>query len=248
MHARAASASTEQSAAGFARTQSCTSRSGSRSADCAASGALNCDWPPGRLTNTTSQRATSSAGLGGRGPPRRRASARSMPGGHAGGGPDVAVAHEDAVRVDLQRGVALGQALGRRPVSGHAAAVEQPGRGQQERAGAHRGHPAGASGGRGRPSAPAPRPGPPRARRRPPATTRVSIAPRQPAGRAVRGHRDPAVGGERPVARRHDLGRVARPGTAARPRRTPRAARRSPATGRRRRPRKTMRRGLAMAR
>ena len=78
MHARSASASTEQSPPGLARTHSWTSRSGRRSAVCAASAALNCDWPPGRLANSTSQRATSSAASAPRSS-STRASARSIP-------------------------------------------------------------------------------------------------------------------------------------------------------------------------
>ena len=66
---------------------------------CAASWALNCDWPPGRLTNSTSQRADL----------ERRLAAEVLldqrerevhAGGDAGRGVDVPVADEDRVALD----------------------------------------------------------------------------------------------------------------------------------------------------
>ena len=56
----------------------CSSRSGARAAACACSPALNCAWPPGRRTKSTSLRATSSARAGPRSS-STSASARSMP-------------------------------------------------------------------------------------------------------------------------------------------------------------------------
>ena len=53
-----------------------------------------------------------------------------------------AVADEDRIRVDGDRRVLAGEPVGVRPVRGGAAAVEQAGRGQHRRPGAHRRHPA----------------------------------------------------------------------------------------------------------
>ena len=78
MQARAARAGTDRSAVRWSGIHAWSSRSGSRSAICAASWALNCAWPPGRLTNRTSQRAISRAISRPRSS-STRASARSMP-------------------------------------------------------------------------------------------------------------------------------------------------------------------------
>ena len=66
--------------------------------------------------------------------------------GHAGRGVDRAVTHEDGVGLDVRVGKLARQFLGRAPVRGGAAALEQPGLGQQERAGADRGDAAHAAG------------------------------------------------------------------------------------------------------
>ena len=95
-----ASAGTERSASTLSAIQACSSRSGRRSAGCAVSWALNCAWPPGRLTNRTSQRAVVERRLA----PEVLLHQRQRqvhPGGHAGRRVDVAVAHEDRVRVHL---------------------------------------------------------------------------------------------------------------------------------------------------
>jgi len=60
------------------------------------------------------------------------------PGRHAGGRPHGAVADEDPVRVDLDRRIGLLQPSSPFPMGGDAAAVELPGGGQQEGAGADR--------------------------------------------------------------------------------------------------------------
>lgn len=67
-------------------------------------------------------------------------------GGDAGGGPDVAVLHEDRVGVHPHGGVRLGEEVAPLPVGGGPPAVEQAHRGEQERAGAHGGDPAGLAG------------------------------------------------------------------------------------------------------
>ena len=59
---------------------------------------------------------------------------------HAGRGPQVAVARVDGLGVDVDGGVATCELAAHGPVRGHAAAVEQARLGQQEGAGAHRGH------------------------------------------------------------------------------------------------------------
>jgi hypothetical protein len=60
------------------------------------------------------------------------------PGGDARGGMDGAVVDEDRVRVEGDLRVGAGELGGDLPVGGGAAAVEQPGRGEDERADAHR--------------------------------------------------------------------------------------------------------------
>ena len=66
---------------------------------------------------------------------------------HAGGdarrGPHLPVAHEDRLGIDLDPRVAPRELRRRRPVRGRAAPVQQAGRGEQERPGAHRGDAAG---------------------------------------------------------------------------------------------------------
>src|SRR5260370_37926600 len=47
-------------------------------------------------------------------------------GGDAGRGVDIAVAHEDRVRIDLDRRVSAGEGVARGPVRRRAAAVEAP--------------------------------------------------------------------------------------------------------------------------
>ncbi|GAA3148113.1 hypothetical protein GCM10020001_084320 [Nonomuraea salmonea] len=59
-------------------------------------------------------------------------------GQHAGRRPHVAVLDVEGVGVDVHAGVAAAQVVGDEPVRGGAAAVEQPGLGEQERAAAHR--------------------------------------------------------------------------------------------------------------
>jgi hypothetical protein len=78
MHARAASAGTGQVVGEVVGHPRLELAQRSRAALWAASWALNCAWPPGRLTNSTSQRATSSATRGPRSS-STSASARSMP-------------------------------------------------------------------------------------------------------------------------------------------------------------------------
>ena len=101
-------------------------------------GALNWAWPPGR-------RAKSDERAG----DRRSATSRPEvlldqrerevhPRGDAGRGADVAVADEDRVGLDLDRGVAARERVARGPVGGGPPAVEQSGRGEQEGAGADR--------------------------------------------------------------------------------------------------------------
>ena len=53
----------------------------------------------------------------------------------------LSVADEDGIGVDMHRGIALRELLGRSPVRGGAAAVEQAGLREKHRAGAHRRHP-----------------------------------------------------------------------------------------------------------
>jgi hypothetical protein len=60
------------------------------------------------------------------------------PGGHSGGGVDVAVLHEYRIRLDVDRGVAAAQGFARRPVRRRPVAVEEPCPGQQESPAAHR--------------------------------------------------------------------------------------------------------------
>ena len=79
IRARAASDSTERSAAGCSVTHRWTSRSGSRRAVCADSWALNCAWFSRDRRKTTRWRAMVEPARPGRGPPRPRASARSIP-------------------------------------------------------------------------------------------------------------------------------------------------------------------------
>jgi hypothetical protein len=62
-------------------------------------------------------------------------------GGHAGRGQDVAVVDEEDVGVELHLREPAAEALGVGPVGGGRAAVEQPGRGQHEGAGADGHHP-----------------------------------------------------------------------------------------------------------
>ena len=114
MWARAASASTERSAAGCSTTWRWTSRSGSRAGSCAASVALNCDWLPGRRRNSTRWRAICSAGVAVEillDERQRQVHA----GGDAGRGPDRAVAQEDRLGVDVHRRDSRRRARRRRP-------------------------------------------------------------------------------------------------------------------------------------
>ena len=90
-------------AARWSAIQAWTSVTSSRSAVWVASVALNCAWPPGRLRNTTSWRATGQRDRRARGPPRPARAQRSMPAVTPGGGGDVAVAHEDRVGFDRRR-------------------------------------------------------------------------------------------------------------------------------------------------
>src|SRR5215208_1795691 len=69
------------------------------------------------------------------------------PGGDARGGPDVAVADENRVRVHGEFGVLAGELGGVRPVGGYGATLEQAGPCEQEGAGADRGDPSRAAGG-----------------------------------------------------------------------------------------------------
>ena len=119
--------------------------SGSRSAICAPSCALNCDWPPGRCTNSTSWRAVMQRDVAAEvvvDEREREVHAR----GHAGRRPHVAVAHEDRIGVDGHVGIAGARGrsharqcvVARRPSS-------TPGGREQERAGAHRRDPAAAA-------------------------------------------------------------------------------------------------------
>ena len=98
-----------------------------------------------------------------------------MPGGDAGRRPDVAVAHEDRVGVDLDVGVAARELGAGGPVRRRAAAVEQAGLGEQEGAGADRGDPARAPRPPRRTSARAPGLGAAVRHAAPPATSSVSI-------------------------------------------------------------------------
>ena len=66
-----------------------------------------------------------------------------------GGGPDIAVAHVDGIRVDGDSGVGLVEQAALRPVRGRTTALQQPGGRENERPGAHRGDAAGV---RGQPS------------------------------------------------------------------------------------------------
>lgn len=61
----------------------------------------------------------------------------------ARGGPDAPVAYEDRPGIHLDLGMATGKLVAEGPVRGRAAAIEQPGSGQQEGTGAHRRHPPG---------------------------------------------------------------------------------------------------------
>ena len=74
-----------------------------RAASCAPSCALNCDWPPGRCTNSTSWRAVINANV----PSEIVVDQREREihaGGHTGRRPHVAVAYEDRVGVDRDAG------------------------------------------------------------------------------------------------------------------------------------------------
>ena len=66
--------------------------------------------------------------------------------GDSGGGEDVAVTNEDRVGFDLNSRMTARECLARGPVSGRAPAVEEPGGGEHEGAGADRRHPAGVAG------------------------------------------------------------------------------------------------------
>ena len=61
-------------------------------------------------------------------------------GGAAAGGEYVTVIDEQLVRAHVDRGVLVSKLPGLRPVRGGGAAIEQPGRGQYERARAHGRH------------------------------------------------------------------------------------------------------------
>lgn len=65
------------------------------------------------------------------------------PGGDAGGGPDVAVPHKDAVGIDADLREPPGEMVGAVPVRRRAPPVEEPGRREQEGAGADAGLPPG---------------------------------------------------------------------------------------------------------
>jgi hypothetical protein len=60
-------------------------------------------------------------------------------GGHPGRGPDRAVAHEDRIGLDPDRGEASGKLGADRPMGRRPSAVQHTGRSEQERAGADRG-------------------------------------------------------------------------------------------------------------
>ena len=107
--------------------------------------ALNCAWPPGRLTNSTSQRAVVSAVSRPRSS-STSASARSIP------AVTPAEVYTSPSRTKI--GSASTSTSGWRSASSAQLAqcvvarrpFEQPGRGEQERAGAHAGDPARAPG------------------------------------------------------------------------------------------------------
>ena len=118
------------------------------------------------------------------------------------------------------RWVALAEPVDRRPVGRDPAAVEQSRPGQQEGAGAHRGHAPGAPGGVARPSARAPRRAAAAlhaAARRPPRACRSARG--HAAGGAVEASRvRPLLVAKRPAAGGHDLRRSSCRGPVARPR------------------------------
>src|SRR5262249_3482821 len=125
---RRASTGTDRSASGCSATQACNSRTGSRSVAWVASRALNCDWPPGRrgerrrgARGAERPRAAETP----RDQRRREAHARR----HAGGGPDVAVAHEDRIGLDRDLGEHRRERGARGPVGGDPPTFEEAGGG-----------------------------------------------------------------------------------------------------------------------
>ena len=127
--------------------------------------------------------------------------------GDAGGRVDVAVAHEDRIRLDGDRRVELRQRVAHRPVRRRPAAVEQAGLGEDERTGAHRGHPRDRPARRRTPSS--------SARSRiastvpsPPATISVSRLAAHAAESVVDAEHHAARRAHGRPARGHDLGRV----------------------------------------
>src|SRR5215207_293729 len=114
MQARRASAGTDRSSPRWSGSHSCSSRSGRRSAICAASWALNCAWPPGRLRNSTSQRDLAAEVLLDERQREVHAGGDARRGGH------VAVADEDLVGLDLDLRMAPPKLRAVGPVRGGA--------------------------------------------------------------------------------------------------------------------------------
>ena len=140
MNERSASAATERSASRWSAIQPWRARSDGRCADSAGQAGAEL-----RLTARTPDEQHQLAGHR-----QRNGWAEILldqregqvdPGGHPGRGVDVAVPDEDRVGLDLDRGIAAAQRGAGRPVRGRAAAVEQPGPGEQKRPGAHRSDP-----------------------------------------------------------------------------------------------------------
>ena len=113
-----------------------TSRCGTR----ARATAMYCDWPPSRCGGTTMRRAMMLVARGAEllaHDVQRRVDA----GGGAGARDDLAVLDEEHVGVDVGPRVPLGEPVGVHPVGGRAAAVEDAGLAERERAAADAEHP-----------------------------------------------------------------------------------------------------------
>ena len=118
---------------------------------CRSRVALNWAWPPGRLRNTTSRRATARATVATEVLLDHR-QGQIDPGGDAGRGPIAAIGDEDRVRLDPDARMALGELGAVGPVRHRAAVVQETGCRQQECPRAHRGDPPSGCGGRSQPA------------------------------------------------------------------------------------------------
>ena len=134
MPTRAARRPTRWSAPGSASIRSCARRTGTCSARSVQTGAANCDWPPGRRRNITSQRATTWA-TSAEWSSSTIAKCEVDPGGHARRRPELAVAAIDRLRVDDQAGELALQGARPRPVGRDPPAIRETGGGDNERSG-----------------------------------------------------------------------------------------------------------------